>query len=530
MSVLPHVSRLYGDYLGMQHAGSSLRSWYGSEPTGPGWMGRDVGVADAAGLSELLARQAAEFGAGERTLVNVAKLGAGARAVVTGQQVGLLGGPLLTLFKAATAIARASEATRTTGVEHVPVFWCATEDHDLAEVDQVALLSKRAVETLRLGLLRTGGEVGGLRLGEEIRGLVERASELLGYAPVCELLAECYAPERTLGEAFARLMTRLFAEHGLIVVDAAGREFHARGARTLRAAIERAEELEAALLDRSRALEAAGYHAQVLVKPGGSLLFLLEDSGERVALRRTGSGVWRAGTRNYMTAELLEILEQAPERLSPNALLRPVFQDTLLPTAAYVGGPAEIAYFAQSAVLYERILGRITPVLPRFSATVIEPAMDAAMARHEVALEQIFAAGSAEALAQRFGARAIPIEEKRQLAAAGTAMDAELTALTGYLGAVDESLGRSALVSANKMRYQMNRLRRMAARFEVQKEASLGRHAEALMLHLFPGEHPQERVLAGIWFLAQGGERWLDQVVKEAGEMCVGHTVIRLEK
>ena len=529
MSVLPHVSRLYGDYLGMQDAGSPLRGWYGAEPTGPGWMGRDVAVADAEGLAKLLARQAVEFGAGERTLANVARLGAGARAVVTGQQVGLLGGPLLTLFKAATAIARAGEASRVTGVEHVPVFWCATEDHDLAEVDQAALLSKRAVETLRLGLVRTGGEVGGLPLGEEVRGLVEQASELLGYAPVCELLEECYAPERTLGEAFARLMTRLFADHGLIVVDAAGREFHARGARTLRAAIERAEELEAALLERSEALEAAGYHAQVLVKPGGSLLFLLEESGERVALRRTGSGVWRGGAKNYTTAELLGILERTPERLSPNALLRPVFQDTLLPTAAYVGGPAEIAYFAQSAVIYERILGRVTPVLPRFSATVIEPAIDAVMARHEVTLEQIFAAGSAAALAQRLGARAMPIEQKRRLAAAGTAMDAELSALTGYLGAVDESLGRSALVSANKMRYQMNRLRRMAAQFEVQKEASLGRHAETLMLHLFPAEHPQERVLAGVWFLAQSGVGWLDELVKEAEQMCVGHTVIRLQ-
>ena len=517
MSVLPRVSRLYGEYLGMQHAGEPLRRWYGAEPTGPGWMGRDVAVADTAGLAELLARQAAEFGAGERTLANVAKLGAGARVVVTGQQVGLLGGPLLTLFKAATAIARASEATRETGVEHVPVFWCATEDHDLAEVDQVALLSKRAVETLRLGLVATGGEVGALRLGNEVCALVERASELLGYSPVCALLEECYAPERTLGEAFARLMTRLFAEHGLIVVDAASREFHARGANTLRAAIEQAEELEAALLERTGELEAAGYHAQVLVKPGGSLLFLLEEStGERVALRRTGSGAWRAGGKTFTAAELLEILEETPERLSPNALLRPVFQDTLLPSAAYVGGPAEIAYFAQSAVLYQAILGRITPVLPRFSATVIEPAIDAAMARHEVTLEQIFAAGSARALAERLGARAMPIEQKRRLAASGTAMDAELSALTDYLGAVDESLGRSALVSASKMRYQMNRLRRIAAQFEVQKEASLGRHAEALTLHV------------GVWFLAQGGTGWVDQVVREAEQMCVGHTVIRL--
>jgi hypothetical protein len=134
-------------------------------------------------------------------------------------------------------------------------------------------------------------------------------------------------------------------------------------------------------------------------------------------------------------------------------------------------------------------------------------------------------------MALRLGARAMPIEGKRKLAAAGNAMDAELAALTGYLAAMDESLGRSALVSASKMRYQMNRLRRMAANFEVRKEGSLRKHAEAMMLHLFPGGHPQERVLGGAWFLAQAGEGWpelIARLVAEAGEMCLGHSVVRL--
>jgi bacillithiol biosynthesis cysteine-adding enzyme BshC len=532
VSVLPHVTRLYADYLAMGENPGKLRGWYGSAPMSGEWMGGASQGADRGALADALKVQNEEFGAGAAALASIEKLRAGARAVVTGQQVGLFGGPLLTLLKAATAVARAREATAATGVEHVPVFWLATEDHDLAEVDQVSIPAKTALEVLRVGLSSRGEPVGGLRLGAAVEAVVERAGELLQFAPVWDLLRECYTPEATLGGAFARWMARTFGERGLVVMDAAGREFHRLGASTLRAAMTHATDLEQRLLARGKELEAAGYHAQVLVKAGASLLFLLDaETGERQALRRNVDGAWKAGARTYSEAELLDILESAPERLSPNALLRPVFQDTILPTAAYVGGPAEVAYFAQSAVLYEAILERVTAVLPRFSATILEPAIAAVMAKDEVSLKDVIEAGTVAALTQRLGARAMPVEGKRRLAAVGNTMDAELGALTSYLASMDESLGRSAAVSASKMRYQMNRLRRMAATFEVQKEAALGKHALAMVNHLFPDGHPQERVIGGVWFLAQFGDSMstlIDRLVDEAGAMCLGHGVVRL--
>src|ERR1700733_4509880 len=478
ITVLPHVSQLYRDYLAMADSAidSDLRRWYGAEPFAGKWMGRAAPVKHAGALADLLELQAVEFGASDAAKANIAKLRAGARAVVTGQQVMLFGGPLLTILKAATAVARAKEATKATGVEHVPVFWMATEDHDLEEVDQVSLLTKTSVEKLSMGVKFPHHAVpsGGVVLEGHIDGLLEQASELLGYAPVCDLLRECYGSQPgndhgpTLGSAFGRLMTRLFEEQGLIVMDAADRGFHALGAETLRYAIEHAAELEEALLKRTKELESGGYHAQVLVNAGASLLFLLSDPQgigvwDREALRRSPDGMWKAGGRSYSTAELIAILEAAPERLSPNALLRPVFQDTLLPTAAYIGGPAAIAYFAQSAVLYEAILGWITPVLPRLTATLLEPAIATVMEKDEVQLPD--AMTTAEALAQRLGARAMPIEGKRKLAAVGNAMETELSALADYLGGMDASLGRAAEVSGSKMRYQMSRLRRMAATF-----------------------------------------------------------------
>jgi uncharacterized protein YllA (UPF0747 family) len=245
-------------------------------------------------------------------------------------------------------------------------------------------------------------------------------------------------------------------------------------------------------------------------------------------LRRTADGQWKAGARVYSTAELLAILDAEPERVSPNALLRPVFQDAILPTAAYVGGPAEIAYFAQSAVVYERVLGRVTAVLPRLSATLVEAAMAKLMAQHEMELPQLWEAKTADELAQRMGARAMPIETKRRLAAAGNSLDAELTALTENMSAMSEDLGRAAEVSASKMRYQMNRLRTMAANFQLQREASLRKHANALMMNLLPDGHLQERVLGGVWFMARYGEELPKLLVEHAAGECPGHRVIYL--
>jgi bacillithiol biosynthesis cysteine-adding enzyme BshC len=555
IATLPHTTRLFRDFLAMADSAAKapLRGWYGAEPLGRDWMRPPAASAQAEALADALERQSVIFGAGPATLANIEKIRSGARAVVTGQQVGLFGGPLLTLLKASTAIARAKQATVATGIDHVPIFWLATEDHDLEEVDQVSLLTKTSVEKLSLGARFPHKDVpvGDVILDGHIDGLLGQASDLLGHAPICDLLRECYSYQPgndngpTFGSAFARWMTRLFAEHGLIVMDAAGRDFHLLGAKTLGYAIEHAEELEAALLARSAELEVAGYHAQVLVKSGGSLLFLVSDLAgnpgvkTRHALRRTPEGTWKAGAgssaQSYTSADLLAILDETPERLSPNALLRPVFQDTILRTTAYVGGPAEVAYFAQSALIYERILNRVTPVLPRLSATLIEPAIAAIMTQHEVSLPD--AMRPTDELAQRLGARAMPIEAKRRLATAGNALDEALQAAQDYLGTLDASLGRSAEISASKMRYQMGRLRRLAATSELHKEASLRKHAEAMTLHLFPEGHPQERVIGGVWFLAAyeavhpeaaPGSGLIARLVEEAANQCPGHLVIRL--
>jgi uncharacterized protein YllA (UPF0747 family) len=237
------------------------------------------------------------------------------------------------------------------------------------------------------------------------------------------------------------------------------------------------------------------------------------------------NGEWQAGSERYSTSDLLGILSSQPERISPSALLRPVFQDYLLSTSLTIGGPAEIAYFAQSAVLFERIMGRSTPVQPRLSASIVEPDIAELLKKHELSLERVFDQ-TEDGLAQLISARALPVEAKRKLAAAGNSMDDELTALVEWMHAMDAGLGQSGDTAAGKIRYQMNRLRQLAANFQMQKEASLRRHAEAIHRSLFPEGQLQERVHGAAWYFARHGLGLAETLVERAADRCGGHIAL----
>ncbi len=539
ISILPRLTRLFLDYTSSHEP---IAPFYVSTPWSTAWANTipPQSPAHRNALADLLLEQnrgwfSGATAASVKTLANIERLRQGAGAIVTGQQVALFGGPLFTLHKAATIVQRAQAANA------VPVFWLATEDHDLAEADHVILPSRHALHTLRLRvdeapaaspgvpgeLARGGGSpVGGLHLGPNIATVLERAAELIGGTPEFDLLTAAYTPTATFTSAFARLLANTFADYGLVVIDASTRAFHALGAPVLRHAIEHAEPLEAALHERDKLLAERGYHSQVLVAPGSSLLFLIDESGARLPLRRK-NGTWQAAKATHTTADLLAILDTTPERLSPNALLRPVFQDSLLPTQAVIGGPAEIAYYAQNQVLYQAILGRTTPVLPRLSATLIEPSIAKVMAQHELTLEDILTT-HADELAHRLGARSMPVEGKRRLSATGNALDDELEALLAWTNSLDPGLGRSAQVSASKMRYQMNRLRRLAANYQLQREGSIRRHVDTLSFNLFPDRHPQERTIGGIAYLARYGAPLLATLVEQATQECPGHKALWL--
>src|ERR1700722_14055517 len=260
---IPHTTRLFLDYLSYA---PSTRGFYPRSPIFSEWVmdeAQRVIYDDArrAKVSEILERQNRAWGSSPKTLANVERLRRGALTAVTGQQVGLFGGPLFSIFKALTAVKLAEEATGA-GVDCVPVFWLATEDHDLAEVNHVALLSEQGVpERLAAeanafdGQAVTEAPVGTVKFGPEISAVVERAAELLGDSEVTRWLREAYRPGESLGSAFALLFAKLFADWGVILLDPADKDFHELAKPLFRSAVERASELDEALLARGKAIE-----------------------------------------------------------------------------------------------------------------------------------------------------------------------------------------------------------------------------------------------------------------------------------
>ena len=529
IAVAPGLSRLYADFCAGEPA---LEPFFGFIPMHAEWQTPPPRPAHWPELVAVLAEQ------NSSATASLDALRTGAGVVVTGQQVGLFGGPLFTPLKAATAIARARAATEA-GKPHRAVFWLATEDHDFAEINHVTFPSRRELKKL---LYETAPDapvpVGSIVLEGSIAPIIDQAWELIGSSEAMDALAEAYKPGKTFAQAFAEFYGKVFAAQGLLIFDAGGREVHRLGAPILRAGLELADEIHAALVERNQALVAAGYHAQVAVPAQSSLLFLIDEkTGARTALKRTPpnshepSGLWQAGRERYTTADLIGILEAAPERISPSALLRPLFQDHLLGTSLTIGGPAEIAYFAQSEVVYRRIAvrpgGRLTPSEPRFSATLIEPEIAELLRQHGLTLDRVFAE-TADSLTQLLAARVMPIEGKRKLAAAGNALDAELTPLLEWMRSLDAGLGRSAETAASKMRYQMNRLRRLAANFQIQKEESIRRHAEAISRALYPGGVLQERLHGAAYYFGRYGFDLAEQLTTQASDNCAGHTSIWL--
>ena len=527
-SQIPHSTRLFLDFL----AGTpEIQRFYPRSARFDDWFKEAAASlrydsARREQVAAILERQNKGLNVSVRTLENISRLRAGASAVVTGQQVGLFGGPLFAAFKALTAVKLADEASRG-GVDCVPIFWLATEDHDLAEVNHTAIPASdgtlQKLTTTSQGV--PDSPVGGIVFGTEIEAAVEAARGLLGESEVVEFLGQAYRPGETFGSAFARLFAKLFAEWGVILLDASDAELHRIAQPLYAGAIERARELDDDLLTRGRDLEGAGYHQQVKVTPSSTLLFALHN-GARVPVHRHGntSDEFVAGNRTISRADLLRQVESEPQNFSPNVLLRPVVQDYLLPTLAYTGGAAEVAYFAQAGVVYETLLGRRTPIVPRFSATIVSQKAETLLERYRLNFTDL--SHGPETLRELLGRNTLPQDLQTAFDAADTSLDKSLASIREALARLDVTLVDSAKTAGEKMHYQLNQLRSRAARAELRQSEILNRHAEFLSNTLYPNKALQEREISGIYFLARHGTNLLHELYETIHTDCLDHQVI----
>ncbi|MBX3158137.1 MAG: bacillithiol biosynthesis cysteine-adding enzyme BshC [Deltaproteobacteria bacterium] len=440
---------------------------------------------------------------------HLAALASGAAAVVTGQQVGLFLGPLYTLYKAASAVALAR------AIGAVPVFWLQTEDHDLAEIAWCGVPGARLAVPADAG---NRVSIAHLALPGEIEACLDELAAHLGdggdAAAHLARLRRHYCTGAPWARAFAGVLAELF--DGLVVIDPRDPALAACAAPIHARAVDDAERLAAALLARRDELERLGRAAPVHVRAGAPLSFVHPDGpeGPRARLEPCGGGAFAevGGTRRFDRAALRKL---DPRQFSTSALLRPILQDTLLPTAAYVGGPAEVAYFAQLAPLYAAFDLAMPLVVPRARFRIVDARTRAILARLDLAAHDLAADEPALlARVRRPDAPGAGVVE-RDLLAPFLAAHAQLAASLGARPAgdpVERALRRTRL----SVERALGKLGGAIDRDALYRDAETVAAVRRLRERLAPDGAPQERVLGLPAFAARGGDRALVERVLAA--------------
>ncbi len=476
-------------------------------------------------VAAILGKQNAALGAGAETNANLERLMNGAVAVVSGQQVGLFGGPAYAIYKALTAIQIAEELTKD-GIEAVPVFWMATEDHDLEEVRHTSWFDAGKLIRFEMPDGNVAGKpVGRIALADEGERLAREAAELLqnqGSDLLAQYLAESYKAEETYGSAFGKLFARLFAQQGLILVDPLDAGVHKIAAPLYQHALAERDALNDNLLRRGKELEHAGFEATVKVTSKSTLLFSLKDGTRQVIT--ASSQEFQAGNRTWPREELVHLTHREPENFSPNALLRPVVQDYLLPTVASIAGPTEIAYLAQAEVVYQQLLGRMPVVLPRAGFTLVDTRASKLLRKYELEVEEVWA-GSQD-LRHKMEKRSVTGSLAKDFERDERQIAEMLTKLGEKIEALDPTLKNTVEKTREGIEFHLDKLRRKAGMALDQKAGLLATHEQHLESLLNPHKMLQERELSLLPFLARWGASGLGELQKLCSGEKLGHHFI----
>jgi bacillithiol biosynthesis cysteine-adding enzyme BshC len=513
--LIPHQSRLFLEYLKDPVA---LRNFYPSAVRFHHELQQrvpDVLSAyrvDRARVCDALAAMNQRWGAGEETLKNIELLrDEDCIAVVSGQQAGLFTGPLYTVYKALSAVKLAG-CLQQRNTKAVPVFWIAAEDHDFAEVAKAELIGRDCqLKSVAVSeaLHREGQPVGQVKLDESIDAVVDELFELLPAsefaADMKALVKSAWQPGRGYVESFATMMTALLGRYGLIFLDPLDPALKQLAAPLYSEAARRAPEIATALEQRSAELERAGYHAQVLATANSFPLFLHDEEGRRHAVVRVENGKYRtkASEQEYTAEELGTLAEEQPERFSPNVTLRAVVQDYLLPTIAYYGGAAEIAYFAQTAEVYRVLERPPTPILPRSSLTMIEHHTGRLLERYDLTLADFFE--GLEPVIKRVVEEHLAADSAKVFADAEQNMNHELDRLRQELQSIDPTLANALETGRKKINYQLDGLKQRFVRAQMTRDEAAHRQLQRAFDQLYPNKDLQERHINITSLLARHG-------------------------
>jgi bacillithiol biosynthesis cysteine-adding enzyme BshC len=494
--------------------------------------------ADRTVLAEVLHSQNASWGAGEATRRNIETLrDPNSVAVVTGQQVGLFTGPLYTIYKTITTLKLADDLAELTGQPVVPVFWVEGEDHDFDEIAGTQVLRHNELVDLRYSGHAEAdapadgnlGAVGRLPLTDQIGRVLEQLDAALPdsdfKAAVMEPVRAAYAAGTPLEDAFARLLTSLFDGSGLVLVNPDDRRLKALARPLFRREITDPETSSARVQQAGRRLAEAGYHVQVRTR--ATNLFLLDDTGRHpIDLRDDGRFELRTDGRTFSEADLLDRLADDPEAFSPNVVLRPLMQDRILPTAAYVAGPSEVSYFAQYRGVYEWAEMDMPMIHPRASVSLVESKVEKVLDKFDLSICRF--GDPLDALFQEIVVREMEVDVDEIFQEAMQPIHKSINDLKPHVEAVDRTLIKSAEATRASLIEAMNALKHKVVKAEKRQKDEVRAQLEKAHANLRPGGALQERTVNVLYFLNKYSRELLDDLREVLSTDTSSHQVVRL--
>lgn len=475
-------------------------------------------------MAEILLAQNRRWGASEETLNNIRRLNSPQTlAVVTGQQAGALGGPLYTFYKTITVLKLAGQLAREfPDYTFVPVFWMEVNDSDFQEIGAVQYLSKEN-ELRRLVLQESPEEAQQPVFARRLDGQIQQWRQTLEQdffdtefkTAALDLFLGCYAPGQGYADAFAALMQHFFGKYGLILFNPAEAAVSALASSLFTKSLTSAPEILKIFAERSNALESAGYAPQIQLGDRQTLLFFTDERKRRVRIDFDENGgfvlKYPDGYQSLAREVLLKKCAETPGTFSPNVALRPLMQDLLLPGAAYVAGPAETAYFAQIEALYGHFRIPMPVIYPRHRLTIAEGKVHKNVQKFNLAYEEILAGRpdfSAEFLRRSAGQGL-----NQSLQSAGERIRQALAELQQEIAAADPTLVNTLEKTRQSIEDSFGKLGGKITRSLEERNQAQVRQLEKVLLHLLPGNQPQERVLNMLYFCIKYGMDFVDRLL-----------------
>ena len=455
-------------------------------------------------------------------------------AIVTGQQLGLVGGPLYTIYKTITAIKLATNlAAKYPDFNFVPVFWLAGDDHDFEEISSVNLLNnENKVETITYKVEEEGekeaGSVGGIRLEQEIADFIAGMENSLRPTEftqdVIQYISTIYQPGKTVAEAFSEMMFKFFDKYGLVIFNPQMNDVKRLLIPVFKHELENYRAHATKLISISAGLDEE-YHAQVKIRPIN--LFVNNENG-RYLLDPLENNEFRLRRKKvkFSKDELLQLLENSPEMFSANVILRPVCQDWLFPTAFYVGGPAEISYFAQIIQLY-KAFNLATPIAwPRISATIVEKSVQTLAQRFDLSIKDYF-----ELKGEIFNKVASKISEydiEGKFEVAENRMSNIFDDLKDYLSEIEKTLGDPVEKNKQRTLQYLGELKGKAESARLRKHESTMNQSQKSYSMILPNDNLQEREINYFYFANKYGLGFYEYLIEKLDGESFDHQVVSL--